>query len=241
MSDGWLCSLSRPLQPVVGAPTIRTYVLTITRTLPIPNQPSNEANFRSIKSVYGSGFSVTKSATSNQESPLAATSEIRVEQAPADIQPNQKNEVPPEPSSTHSTATSVNSMPATSSTIVEHSVYAGISQEPITNKSAVSGVPQIRPPTRLSASSDDLVKVVDSVSTAVLAAKMTDVRGYQRAETYVHPYIRQPRGGITTGDRVEAGAMGFAAAALIAVGMDIWNWYQDPNKTEKTANPAWGK
>jgi len=29
-----LCSLSRPLQPVVGAPTIRTYVLTITRTLP---------------------------------------------------------------------------------------------------------------------------------------------------------------------------------------------------------------
>ncbi|MFZ4595948.1 MAG: hypothetical protein ACOYOF_16940, partial [Verrucomicrobiaceae bacterium] len=36
MSDGGLCSLSRPLQPVVGAPTIRTYVLTITRTLPKP-------------------------------------------------------------------------------------------------------------------------------------------------------------------------------------------------------------
>jgi len=36
MSDGGLCSLSRPLQPVVGAPTIRTYVLTITRTLPVP-------------------------------------------------------------------------------------------------------------------------------------------------------------------------------------------------------------
>ena len=34
MSDGGLCSLSRPLQPVVGPPTIRTYVLTITRTLP---------------------------------------------------------------------------------------------------------------------------------------------------------------------------------------------------------------
>jgi hypothetical protein len=39
MSDGWLCSLSRPSWPVARTPTIRTYVLTSTWTLPRWDRP----------------------------------------------------------------------------------------------------------------------------------------------------------------------------------------------------------
>lgn len=77
--------------------------------------------------------------------------------------------------------------------------------------------------------SEDLRDVTKGVYGAVIDSKRVDVRGYNREGSYVRPHDRQPPGGITLGDKAEAGAWALGAVALVQ-GVDYLDQKFDPAK-----------
>ena len=62
---------------------------------------------------------------------------------------------------------------------------------------------------------EDVSEISQRVYDYALQQKMVDVNGYDRGQTYVQPYQRQPPGGFTLEDKANAGGLAVGAAALI--------------------------
>lgn len=74
-----------------------------------------------------------------------------------------------------------------------------------------------------------IAEVGSKVYDAVLDDKRVDVKGYMRDGTYVRPHDRQPPGGFTASDKVEAGA-GALGVALFIKAADYVDQKYDPEK-----------
>lgn len=69
------------------------------------------------------------------------------------------------------------------------------------------------------------MEIQKTVSDYILQSKRVDVSGYVREGSIVRPYSRQPAGGITPADKLEADLWGIAAVALVGVidyGLQKW-------------------
>lgn len=96
---------------------------------------------------------------------------------------------------------------------------------------------------RLRMSEQDIKDVHQYVTSAVLNQKHVHVSGYQRGNSYVNEYTRQPPGGITFRDELEANLYGAAAVAFLSVvdyALQKWDNYtkkkQEPEQISATIN-----
>ena len=81
---------------------------------------------------------------------------------------------------------------------------------------------------RPSFNEQQITDVHRAVTGAVLNNKLVNVSGYTRDGNYVSSHTRQPPGGITFGDKVEANLIGFAVVAALAgidYGLQKWDNY----------------